>query len=144
MVSLLRFPTKIVYTPILSSIRATCLAHLFLLDSITQIIFCEECRSLSILLCSILHSLSKSLHVISDILLSTLFSNTLSLCPSLMWQTKFHTHKNNRYGTRNPDVFLFNRCIPGWWSISDKYYAAFKKSLYRNVYHILYTVSSSV
>jgi hypothetical protein len=27
-----------------------------------------------------------------NILLSTLFSNTLNLCSSLVWETKFHTH----------------------------------------------------
>jgi len=123
-VSFLRFPTKILYTPVFFSIRATRLTHFILLDSIAQIIFYEQCRSLSTSLCSLLHSLFKSSFVRTNIFLSTLFSNTFSLCPSLTWQTKFHTHKNNRYSIRHLDVLLFKRCIPDVWPIRDKYYAA--------------------
>jgi hypothetical protein len=39
------FPTKTLYTP-LSSIRATCPSHLFVLHFITRTILGEECRSL--------------------------------------------------------------------------------------------------
>jgi len=77
------FPTKILYTPFLYSIRVTCPAHLILLDFITRTILGEEYRSLSSLLCSYLHSFVTSSLLRSNILLNTLFSNILSLRSSL-------------------------------------------------------------
>ena len=72
------FPTKTQYTPLSSSIRATCPAHLILLYFITRTILGEEYRSFSSSLCSLLHSPVTSSLPGPNILLSTTFSNFCS------------------------------------------------------------------
>jgi len=79
----LRFPHQTLYTPLLFPIRATCFSHLILFDFVTRTILDEEYGSLSSSLCSFVHSPVTSSLPGPNILLSTLFSDTLSLRFSL-------------------------------------------------------------
>ena len=78
----LRFPHQ---NPVYASplpIRATCPANHIFLNLITWTIFGEQYRTFSSSLCTFLHSpLTLSISG-PNILLNTLFSNTLSLCTS--------------------------------------------------------------
>ena len=71
------FPTKTLCTPLLFPIRATCPTHLILLHLTHQVMFSEQYRPLSSSLCSYLQSPVTSSLLGPNILLSTLFSNTL-------------------------------------------------------------------
>jgi hypothetical protein len=77
------FPTNNLHAFLLSPFRATWRSHLILLYLIILIILGGEYKSRSSSLCNFLHPLVISSLVGPNILLSTLFSNTLSLCFSL-------------------------------------------------------------
>jgi hypothetical protein len=73
------FPTKTLYTPLPSPIRAKCPAHLIFLDFITRTIVGEGYRSWSYSLWTFLHFRGTSSLLGPNILPNTLISNTLSL-----------------------------------------------------------------
>jgi hypothetical protein len=92
------FPTKILYTPLIPPIRATCFSQLILLDFITKIILGEKYRSLTSSLCSSQHSPLTSSLLGPNILINALFSNKFispdcHLGKQLIWNR--HTYPRN-------------------------------------------------
>jgi hypothetical protein len=81
-------PTKTPYDPHLYTLLTTCSANLIISYFITRIIFDEEFRSLSSLLCNLLHYPVSSFLLGPNILLNTTFSNTFSLRSTLSYTLK--------------------------------------------------------
>jgi hypothetical protein len=77
------FPSCFQMHAFIFTMRAACSSHLILLDLITLIIFGEEHKLCRSSLCTSFHPLVNSFLLGQNILLSTLFSNTLNLCSSL-------------------------------------------------------------
>ena len=78
----LRFNHQDPIRPLSSPIRATCPAHLISLYFITRTILGEEYKSFSSSLCNLLHSPLTFSLLGPNILLNTMFSNTLSFLSS--------------------------------------------------------------
>ena len=97
-----RFPHQ---KPVYASPPHTCYlpAHLIPLDLIKQTIFGEQYKSLISSLCSFLHSLVASSPLGPNILLNTLFLNTLGLRSSL----NMNDQVSNPYTTTGQIIFLY-------------------------------------
>jgi hypothetical protein len=104
------FLTRTLYTPLLSTIRATCSAHYSRLYLITRITF-GDYGSWSSSLCSFLYSPITSSLVVTNILLSTLLPNTISLRSSLNVSDQVsHPYKTTR-STKPMQLFWFRTIL---------------------------------
>jgi hypothetical protein len=96
------FPSNNLYALLFFPIRATCPAY-FILDLITLIILDEQYKSRSSSLCNFPHSPVTSSLFGPNILLSILFSNTLSLCSSL----NVRDQVSHPYRIKGKIIFLY-------------------------------------
>ena len=92
------FPTKTLYTPLTSPIRATCPAHLILLDFITRTISGEKYKSFSYSLCNLLHS-----PITWSLLGPNILVNTLSFLSS----RNVNDQVSHPYKTTGKIIFLY-------------------------------------
>jgi hypothetical protein len=96
------FPTKTLYTYLTSTIRATCPAHLILLDFITRTILGEEYRSLSPSLCSFLHFRCYMLYLfvlkIFSMKISKIAASFVSEVFALLWYYTVLTGSHGCFG----------------------------------------------
>jgi len=107
----LRFPHQNSVHTFSLLIRATCPTHL-ILDFITRTVFGEQYRSLSSSLCSFLHSPVTSSVLGPNILLNTLFSNTLSLLSSFtVIDHVAHPYKTCKLIVRYIFIFIFGTVV---------------------------------
>jgi len=83
------FRTKILFTLLNPPMRATCTANLVLIDLVTRILFGEAYKLWSSSVCGFMQPPATSTLLRLNILLSTLFSNTLSLCSSQSVRDQF-------------------------------------------------------
>ena len=101
------FPTKTLHTPLSSPIRATYPAHPILLDFITRTILGEEYRSFSSSLFILLHSPITSSLLGPNILLNTIFSNTLSFLSS----RRVNDQVSHPYKTKGISTYIMKNII---------------------------------
>jgi len=101
------FSTKSLHAPPSPPIHATCVASFILRDWFTRIIFGEEYRSLNSSLCSLFHSAGISFLDPSSFL-TTLFSNSISLCSSLSLRDQVsHPYKTGSVMVLHIVIFMF-------------------------------------
>ena len=99
----LRFPQQEPVHPLSTPISATFPAHLILLDFITRTMLGEECKPFSSSLCNLLHSSVTSSLLGPNILLNTMFSNTLSFLSS----RRVNNQVSHPYKTTGKIIILY-------------------------------------